>query len=40
VIQEARVHGGSTGKVGESVTTIGGCHVSKSEVSRIWSELG
>ena len=39
VIQEAYVHGVSTRKVGDLVAAMGGCHVSKSEVSRICQEL-
>src|ERR671928_1038673 len=39
VIQEAYVHGLSTRKVDDLVAALGGCHVSKSEVSRICSEL-
>jgi hypothetical protein len=39
VIQEAWVHGASTRKVDDLVAAMGGCHVSKSEVSRICSEL-
>jgi transposase-like protein len=39
VIQEAWVHGVSTRKVDDLVAAMGGCHVSKSEVSRICSEL-
>ena len=39
VIQEAYVHGVSTRKVDDVVAALGGCHVSKSEVSRICSEL-
>src|ERR671928_553454 len=39
VIQEAYVHGVSTRKVDDLVAAMGGCHVSKSEVSRICSEL-
>ena len=39
VIQEAWVHGVSTRKVDALVAAMGGCHVSKSEVSRICQEL-
>jgi transposase-like protein len=39
MIQEAWVHGGSTRKVDNLVAAMGGCHVSKSEVSRICGEL-
>ncbi|HVD04041.1 MAG TPA: transposase, partial [Candidatus Dormibacteraeota bacterium] len=39
VIQEAYVHGVSTRKVDDLVQAMGGCHVSKSEVSRICQEL-
>src|ERR687883_1119398 len=39
VIQEAYVHGVSTRKVDDLVAALGGCHVSKSEVSRICAEL-
>ena len=39
VIQEAYVHGVSTRKVDDLVAAMGGCHVSKSEVSRICQEL-
>jgi len=39
VIQEAWVHGVSTRKVHALVAAMGGCHVSKSEVSRICQEL-
>jgi transposase-like protein len=39
VIQEAWVHGVSTRKVDDLVAAMGGCHVSKSEVSRICQEL-
>jgi transposase-like protein len=39
VIQEAWVHGVSTRKVDDLVQAMGGCHVSKSEVSRICQEL-
>jgi putative transposase len=39
VVQEAWVHGVSTRKVDDLVAALGGCHVSKSEVSRICSEL-
>jgi len=39
VIQEAWVHGVSTRKVDDLVQAMGGCHVSKSEVSRICGEL-
>ncbi|MGH9072297.1 MAG: IS256 family transposase [Acidimicrobiales bacterium] len=39
VIQEAWVHGVSTRKVDDLVQAMGGCQVSKSEVSRICSEL-
>jgi putative transposase len=39
VIREAYVHGVSTRKVDDLVAALGGCHVSKSEVSRICSEL-
>ncbi|MGB9482706.1 MAG: transposase, partial [Candidatus Dormiibacterota bacterium] len=38
VIQEAWVHGVSTRKVDDLVHAMGGCHVSKSEVSRICGE--
>jgi transposase-like protein len=38
VIQEAWVHGVSTRKVDDLVQAMGGCHVSKREVSRICSE--
>ncbi len=39
VIQEAWVHGLSTRKVDDLVQAMGGCQVSKSEVSRICTEL-
>jgi transposase-like protein len=39
VIQEAYVHGVSTRKVDDLVAAMGGCQVSKSEVSRICQEL-
>ena len=39
VIQEAYVHGVSTRKVDDLVAAMGGCRVSKSEVSRICHEL-
>ena len=39
VIQAAYVHGVSTRKVDDLVAALGGCHVSKSEVSRSCSEL-
>src|ERR1035437_4378009 len=39
VIQEDWVHGVSTRKVDDLVAAMGGCHVSKSEVSRICQEL-
>ena len=39
VIQEAYVHGVSTRKVDDLVQAMGGCHVSRSEVSRICEEL-
>jgi putative transposase len=39
VIQEAWVHGVSTRKVDDLVAAMGGCQVSKSEVSRICQEL-
>lgn len=39
VIQEAYVHGVSTRKVDDIVAAMGGCSVSKSEVSRICTEL-
>src|ERR1035437_8040747 len=40
VIQEAWVHGVSTRKVDDLVAAMGGCHVSKSEVSRICLRAG
>ena len=39
VVQEAYVHGVSTRKVDDLVAAMGGCHISKSEVSRICVEL-
>ena len=39
VVQEAYVHGVSTRKVDDLVAAMGGCHISKSEVSRICGEL-
>ena len=39
VIQEAYVHGVSTRKVDDLVAALGGCSISKSEVSRICMEL-
>ena len=39
VIQEAYVHGVSTRKVDDLVAALGGCSISKSEVSRICVEL-
>lgn len=39
VIQEAYVHGVSTRKVDDLVAALGGCSVSKSEVSRMCKEL-
>ena len=39
VIQEAYVHGVSTRKVDALMEALGGCHVSRSEVSRICAEL-
>ena len=39
VVQEAYVHGVSTRKVDDLVAALGGCSISKSEVSRICSEL-
>jgi transposase-like protein len=39
VIQEAWAHGVSTRKADDLVQAMGGCHVSKSEVSRICREL-
>ena len=39
VIQEAYVHGVSTRKVDDLVAALGGCSISKSEVSRICIEL-
>lgn len=39
MIQEAYVHGVSTRKVDDLVAAMGGCQVSKSEVSRICQEL-
>jgi transposase-like protein len=35
VVQEAYVHGVSTRKVDDLVASLGGCHISKSEVSRM-----
>lgn len=39
VVQEAYVHGVSTRKVDDLVAALGGCSISKSEVSRICAEL-
>ena len=39
VVQEAYVHGVSTRKVDDLVAALGGCSISKSEVSRICTEL-
>ena len=39
VIQEAYVHGVSTRKVDDLVAALGGCSISKSEVSRICAQL-
>jgi transposase-like protein len=39
VVQEAYVHGVSTRKVDDLVASLGGCHISKSEVSRMCAEL-
>jgi putative transposase len=39
VVQEAYVHGVSTRKVDDLVSALGGCSISKSEVSRICVEL-
>jgi putative transposase len=39
VVQEAYVHGVSTRKVDDLVAALGGCSISKSEVSRICQEL-
>lgn len=39
VVQEAYVHGVSTRKVDDLVAALGGCNISKSEVSRLCQEL-